>query len=547
MANVLGLHFGHDASACVVKDGKLLVNISDERISRVKKNMVLSRKTINYVLNEANLTIEDIDHIALSSYDFDYDNVLELFVDGKKEEFISVFETDVKYSDGIAILFGSKKEIPVHFVAHHIAHAASAYYTSNFQNSIVLTIDASSPDSPICNSLISIGDGNKLYFEECPGTMIGQGYTVFTSNLGFGPPYLKAGSLMGLSAYGTINKDVIKNIDKYVIESYNQGDAFDYYHELFMSLSGEKIHNPKYWVNDPDTYDTPNNEKILNTKTGRDMAATIQYLFENSVMHTVKTKIIPYGIKNLCLAGGSFLNCNTNSNIKDLGFFDEIHIYPAAGDDGIAVGSALYVAHHILNEKRYNYSNSDIAYTGHKYKTSRLLNHKKVASMIADGKVIAWFMGSSENGPRALGHRSLLADPRDFNKRELLNFVVKNREWFRPFAPSVLEEEAGNWFDPGTPSPFMLFTQKVLKPKEVPAITHIDGTARIQTVSKDMDKDYYEVIKEFFKITGIPMIINTSLNGNGQPIVETEEEALDLFNNNDGIDVLVLNGKIYEK
>ena len=156
-------------------------------------------------------------------------------------------------------------------------------------------------------------------------------------------------------------------------------------------------------------------------------------------------------------------------------------------------------------------------------------------------------MGASEFGPRALGHRSLLADPRDFNKREILNFIVKEREWYRPFAPSVLEEEAPNWFSPGDPSPFMLYTQQVLQPEKVPAITHVDGTARIQTVNKEMDADYYKLINEFYKLTGVPMVLNTSLNGKGQPIVETEEDAVALFTKNDGIDILVLNGKIYEK
>jgi carbamoyltransferase len=285
----------------------------------------------------------------------------------------------------------------------------------------------------------------------------------------------------------------------------------------------------------------------MHRKIGRDLAATVQFLFEESMVYTIKTKIEPYGIKNLCLAGGSLLNCNANSRIKELGIFDNIFIYPAAGDDGLAAGHALYVAHNVLGEKRHKYSNRDIAYTGKDYKAKMFINHKKVAQHIADGKIVAWFIGASENGPRALGHRSLLADPRDFNKREVLNFIVKKREWFRPFAPSVLEEEAHKWFSPGDPSPFMLYTQKVLKPDLVPGITHVDGTARIQTVSKDMDKDYYQVIKEFYNITGIPMIINTSFNSDGEPIVESEQDALDSFYKNDGIDVLVLNGKIYEK
>jgi carbamoyltransferase len=353
---------------------------------------------------------------------------------------------------------------------------------------------------------------------------------------------------MGLAAYGKPLKKVVENIESYVLDVHKRQDAFEHYLKVYEDLSGEASKVTKeIAATSFQTFNLEEKDKLMHKKIGRDLAATVQFLFEESMVHTIKTKIEPYGIKNLCLAGGSMLNCNANSKIKELGIFDNIFIYPAAGDDGLPAGNALYVAHNVLGEKRHKYSNRDVAYTGKDYKSKIFVNHKKVAQHIADGKIVAWFMGASENGPRALGHRSLLADPRDFNKREILNFVVKKREWFRPFAPSVLEEEAHNWFSPGDPSPFMLYTQKVLKPELVPAITHVDGTARIQTVSKDMDKDYYQVIKEFYNITGVPMILNTSFNSDGEPIVESEQDALDSFHKNDGIDVLVLNGKIYEK
>jgi carbamoyltransferase len=173
--------------------------------------------------------------------------------------------------------------------------------------------------------------------------------------------------------------------------------------------------------------------------------------------------------------------------------------------------------------------------------------YKYLANEIANGKIIAWCSGQSEYGPRALGHRSILADPRDFNKREILNFLVKNREWFRPFAPVVLEEEAHKWFEPGDPSKYMLFTQKVLQPEKIPAVTHVDGTARIQTINEEDNAPYYKLIKEFFNITGVPALINTSFNGNSKPIIETRQQAINEFYTNTALDILVFNGEVITK
>jgi carbamoyltransferase len=221
-------------------------------------------------------------------------------------------------------------------------------------------------------------------------------------------------------------------------------------------------------------------------------------------------------------------------------------LFPACGDDGMAVGSALFVAHNILNERRNKYKDSEVCYLGTTHKDPQDLDYKYIAKKISEGKIVALINGKSEYGPRALGNRSILADPRNFHNREILNFVIKKREWFRPFAPSVLEEKCSEWFDFDKPSPFMLFTAKVKNPKEVPAISHVDNTARMQTVNEETNADFYRIIKEFYEITNIPMILNTSLNGFGEPILETEKDGQKFFENVP-VDIAVFNGKIKER
>jgi carbamoyltransferase len=236
----------------------------------------------------------------------------------------------------------------------------------------------------------------------------------------------------------------------------------------------------------------------------------------------------------------------TNTAIKRTELFDSIHHFPACGDDGNAVGSALYVAHHVFDEPRSKYEPQDIAYLGRKREYAEP-DYEEVASMIADGKIVAWFMGASEYGPRAQGNRSILADPRTYHNRERINFAVKNREWFRPLAPAVLEEHVSEWFDLDGPSPFMLYTSQVLQPEKIPAVTHVDGSARHQTVSETSNPPFYQLIKKFYNITGVPVIMNTSLNGNSQPILETEEQALEFFTINKNIDAIVINGTLYKR
>jgi len=529
--NILGFNFDHDGSIAVIKNGKIVSAISNERITRIKKNSGITSTMVNYVLKESNLKITDIDAIALSDYHSNLSHGVLQIYDGDNQIHSTrhVFVGN-DYAKAIGHIMG--EVIPVYVIPHHTAHAASAYYTSNFEKAWCFTMDSSNGVSQ-ANSLIAKGVGNKLTAVSFPGQMVGVGYQLFTEKIGLGPALFKAGSTMGLASYGKPLKKVVENIDKYINESYFGYDIkenvfFEYYHKLWKDLTGS---------------DDVMSKRETSSKKAMDLAATIQYLFEECIVDVVNNKIEIDDIDNLCLAGGSFLNCNANSKVKKYGRFKNIHHFPACGDDGNAIGAALFVSHNIFDEPRHNYETKEICYLGKEYEYIEP-EYKKIAELIANGKIIAWFMGSSEYGPRALGARSILADPRNFNNKEIINFAVKKREWFRPVAPVVLEEESNKWFDFDSPSPFMLYIAKVLQPEKIPGVTHVDGTARIQTINEKTNKPYYKLVKEFFNITGVPILINTSLNTDGEPILETEEEALVFFETNKHIDALVLNGKL---
>jgi carbamoyltransferase len=558
MVNILGLHFGHDGSACVVKDGRLVSAISTERLNGIKKFYGVVPATIDYVLDKAGIGYEDIDVITLADYIAPNNHgTLELFdKTGKKLDLCS----QVVFGNETLELYGMLNgfKIPVVVVGHHTSHAASAFYTSNLDESVVLTMDGTGGDKR-GSSWISVGKGNKLNHSSYPAMGVGELYGDFTVLLGLGPSVYKAGSTMGLASYGKPVEHVIRNTENFMIrlsgDNWDWNDAPEIFYETWeeeerqvLFTDYEKTPNANmYAINDP----TKGFVLPFQTISGMNSAASIQYLFEKQILNVIENTIRvseeTKDINNICLAGGSFLNCNANSAVKATGYFDNVHLFPAAGDDGICVGSALYYAHHILDYPRQTYSFSDLAYMGTESFELKEEDYSYLANEIANGKIVAWVSGDSEYGPRALGHRSILADPRDFHKREILNFVIKDREWFRPFAPVVLEEEAHNWFEPSDPSKYMLFTQKVLQPEKIPAVTHVDGTARIQTINEEDNAPYYKLVKEFFKITGVPALINTSFNGNGKPIVHTKQQAINLFHSNKGIDIMVLDGKIITK
>ena len=380
------------------------------------------------------------------------------------------------------------KEFKCYIISHHLSHCASAYYTSPYDKAYCFSMDCSM-GKPEANSLIAYGEGKKLMAKYCPGEMVGVLYGEVTERLGLGPALHKAGTTMGLASYGT---------------------PFDFDYQSYTDDIKHKMN----------------------------VAASVQDLFEKKVLNVLSE--LDDKTDNLCLSGGSFLNCNANSKVVMHSKFKNVHHSPACGDDGTSVGSALYVAHHILGEPRHDYQQKDLCYTGREYQ-SQTPDYEYIAKQLADGKIIGFFQGKSEFGPRALGNRSILADPRNFHNRELINHVVKNREWFRPFAPVTLEECYQDWFDFPIPSPYMLYTAQVKQPEKIPAVTHVDGSARFQTVTEESNKHYYEIIKAFGKLTGVPVLLNTSLNGNGQPILETEDDAREFYKNSN-LDMMVING-----
>lgn len=521
---VLGLHYGHDGSACVIKNGKLVSAVSSERITRKKKFPGVTNEVIDYVLKNADIEFDDIDCIALSDYDTNSSN--DTLALSKYLTSGTVFGNTVDELYGV--LRG--KHFKVYVIPHHLSHCASAFYTSNFDQAWCFSMD-SSGYKVACNSLVAWGKGNKIVAEYCPGLMAGWNYAVFTHMLGLGNPVHKAGSTMGLASYGTIDHFVEKNIQDYVKNSYcTEGEDFE---SKALSLWSYITKTQNAWP-----------REISSSVAAQNTAATIQYIFEQSILDCVNA-IPDNGNTNLCLAGGSMLNCNANTLIKTQTRFEHPHHFPACGDDGIAVGAALYVAHHIFDEPRHNYSTAEVCYLGQPQESVEP-NYEEIAEMLADGKIIGWFMGKSEYGPRALGHRSILADPRDFHKREILNFVIKNREWFRPFAPMVLEEECQDWFDFTGTSPYMLYTAQVKRPREIPAVTHIDGTARMQTVNKETNPEIYKLLKTFKKITGVPVLINTSLNGRDEPILESVADAYKFFEST-SVDAMVINGVLVKR
>jgi carbamoyltransferase len=468
MANILGLNFGHDGSVCLVRDGKLEFAIATERITKVKKQSSFTEEVIDYFLDSTGISIDDIDCIATNDF--------------KQEVFGNQYLVEEFSIKG--------KSIKTYIIPHHLAHCASAYYTSPYDEAYCFSMDCSM-GKPEANSLVAYGRGKNIKAMYCPAEMVGVLYGEVTERLGLGPALHKAGTTMGLASYGT---------------------PFDFDYQSYTDDIKHKMN----------------------------VAASVQDLFEKKVLNVLSE--IDDKTDNLCLSGGSFLNCNANSKVVIHSKFKNVHHFPACGDDGTSVGSALYVAHHILGEPRHDYQQKDLCYTGREYQ-SQTPDYEYIAKQLADGKIIGFFQGKSEFGPRALGNRSILADPRNFHHRELINHVVKNREWFRPFAPVTLEECYQDWFDFPIPSPYMLYTAQVKQPEKIPAVTHVDGSARFQTATEESNKHYYEIIKAFGKLTGVPVLLNTSLNGNGQPILETEEDAREFYKNSK-LDMMVINGFI---
>jgi len=610
--NILGIHSGHDASLALVQDGKLVSAISVERFTRNKKDMLLGRDSLDRFLESCNLTLDDIDVITMGywnqgtcpwikiysplneNYPFsqmgtynkesvimnhldsysnkvektEYGYTLPFYIDRIHPPYNNTSITGRLDININCVIEGYHRIIPGYFVDHHTSHAASVYYTSNFDQSAIMTVDASMHDPENCSGYF-IGDGNLLSNFREPGLMIGTFYDAATEYLGLGPGTTKAGTLMGLAAFGKIAGHVKENAEEWLKPIWQRNSPVQdhqYIDWLFSQVTGKFPHittlKEEIVNGDKDAHFYQKNYQTVYRKGDYDKqevmdhAAGIQYLCERAMVmyaEQLHKETKNFNGNNLCLAGGVALNCNANFKMQTETSFDKLHFFPACGDDGISAGSALWVNHMIFNNPRVEYKSGDIAYLGFNYNyqpesnyIQEDLNLTEVANILNDGGIVCWYQGRSEFGPRALGNRSFITNPQIKEMKDTLNEKVKFREWFRPFAPVVLNEKKNEWFDMDFESPHMLHTVPCKRPQDIPSAVHIDNTARTQTLTREHNPIFFDLITEFDKVSGCPVVMNTSLNIKGEPIVETPEDAMRLFEDSE-VAILVINDKMYRK
>jgi len=556
-------YLGHDASAALVIDGEVVAAAAEERFIRAKHalnlagNTLLPRHAIAFCLEEAGLTIDDIDAIAHYCY-FPAGaaaaraELLDPWLRRDERALVrsafdatwsQMLDPDVVERQLAELLDGVPRSVIG--VSHHLAHAASAYYPSGFDEALIVTLDGT---GELESSLVAVGrarDIDVISTTHLP-TSLGSLYLIVTVFLGFrslGDEY----KVMGLAAYGDPAR--YRTFFDALVPCLADGRYETRIAESTLRSQILKGLGP------PRERGEPLEERHA------DIAAALQACLEDTVLHALSHAVKTTGQRRLCMAGGVALNCAMNGRIARSGLFDEIFIQPAASDEGCAVGAALYVArargatpwrHARLGPAWTRDEVREVldAFDGRVHATEEHDIADRAAAELASGRVVGWFQGRMEFGPRALGGRSILADPRDPGMQDRINAQVKRREPFRPFAPAVLEEAAADWFDMTgvTVSPFMLFTVPVLLEKQalIPAVTHIDGTARVQTVSQDDDPLYWQVIARFGERTGVPVLLNTSFNVRREPIVCSPTDALRCFLETD-IDAVALDRFWVEK
>ena len=576
---VLGLHMEHDAAAAIVKDGRVLINTSLEKITKKKKDWRFSTDIITYVLEKTGLKITDINHVAINA--FKPGSGVRLFMPPKvASKLPAVFNPDTGElsGDGYHLLFPALKSYQIEpeqaalvtgeacifnttikatVVNHHLAHSALAFFTSPFKTAAIFSLDASCTMGilPEFGSLYAYATGIDMWKLYSPGCMVGTMFEQRCVQLGMGATgTFKAGTLMGLAPYGKVLPQAIE-FDKELTCSYwerTRAQRSDREHLFWqwMLLSGQPM---------PFTKLQSDGLRAMN------IAASTQYIYEKSVERFVTqlyedTKHLD--IDGICLTGGSFLNCAYNGKLRAKKQFKDYFWHPACGDDGGALGAALYTSHIVLRVPRVEHKRKDVMYMGHDFKEHEKeythefkipvekepLNFGNVAQYLDQNKVVAWFNGKAEVGPRALCNRSFLASPKSKTMRDYLNKKVKNREWFRPFAPVILNEHRSEYFEMDYESPFMLEAVQVKPDKKdrIPAVLHIDDSARVQTLKEEDNPKMYRLLQAFYKHTGIPLLLNTSLNLGGEPVVESPKDAFELFERGN-VDILVLGNFVYKK
>ncbi|OGM96142.1 MAG: hypothetical protein A3B86_02675 [Candidatus Yanofskybacteria bacterium RIFCSPHIGHO2_02_FULL_38_22b] len=565
--NILGLKIlGHDTGAALLIDSKVIA-ISQERLDRKKYSRAFPKESVDYCLSTAGLKeIGEIDVVAIEQMDITTEPLIK----------------ELKRQG-----WWDKVADKVMFVNHHDAHAASAFFCSPFEDAAVMIVDSAGQKAKLETELIGVetetfyqGDENGLHqitrnyapINQWTGWLmdfsgVGNFYSQVTYFLGFGKH--EEGKTMGLAPYGQgkfiseiPEKHFIKKVGdsryvfpthfephpslglKYVFKksSISRKSSLIKHLKLLAHSFSKKAgdyEKTKYFTQIPKIF-FEHSRAAKNFKFPDNFYTELAYWAQ----HNLEKTMIDYALylhnitksKNLCIAGGVGLNSVANKKILDQTPFENIFIQPASGDSGLPLGAALWVAHQVKKLPRKWQMNN--AYTGKEYSDAEILNALKghryekldnpfqtAAKLLAEEKIIGWFQGKSEYGPRALGNRSILCSPIPAGMKDKLNAQVKHRESFRPFAPICLEENAGEYFELDYPSPFMLLIAKVKK-DNIPAVTHVDNTARVQTININQNPKVYSLIKEFQKLTGVPVVLNTSFNDNGEPIIETPEDAV---------------------
>jgi carbamoyltransferase len=559
---VLGLSaYYHDSAAALLKDGVIVAACQEERLSRKKHDAGFPARAVKYVLREAGIGPEQLD--AVGFYDkplLKFERMLSTYIATFPRSFNS-FRTAIPVwlHEKLWVPSVIRKELrpykgPILFAEHHMSHAASAFLVSPFEESAILTVDGV---GEWATASYGIGRGSDItLFKEIrfPHSL-GLLYSAFTYYLGF-----KVNSaeykVMGLAPYGTpVHYDRIMK----EMVSLNEDGSFKLNMKYFSYDYGLRMTNGHFseFFGGP-----PRKPETWMTEREFDIAASIQKVCEEIVLRMTRYIHGQTGLPNLCMAGGVALNCVANGRVIRETPFKNLFVQPAAGDAGGAVGVAHYLYNTIEKQPRGRawthaylgpgYSDAEIATyldgAGARYRTlgDRELV-EETARLLAEGNVVGWFQGRMEFGPRALGGRSILADPRDAKMRDTLNMKIKFREGFRPFAPSVLADKASQWFEIDCDSPYMLLVAQVREGKRcIPSVTHVDNSARLQTVTREESPLYYDLIAAFEKRTGVPVIINTSFNVRGEPIVCTPHDAYLCFMRTN-MDQLVLGHHVLDK
>ena len=585
MTAILGISaYYHDSAACLVVDGEVKSAVQEERFTRVRHDAAFPTNAVKYCIESSGLKPEQIDHVVFYDKPFlKFDRILETYLAFAPKGFRSfsrslpvwlkekLFQKQV-IANALEPIFGDLGDRLL-FSEHHLSHAASAFFPSPFKDAAVLTMDGV---GEWVTTSTSIGRGktletlNEIHFPHSLGLL----YSAFTYYTGF---KVNSGEykVMGLAPYGEPKyADMIRDN----LINISDDGSFSLNMQYFNYCTGLTMTNSKF----AELFGAPArgfDDEL--TQREMDLAASVQKIVEEVMLKISRSIRKETGERNLCLAGGVALNCVANGVLHRENVFDNIWIQPAAGDSGGAVGAALAVYHLGLGRERVLKPNSDAmsgSFLGPEYSHNEIgarlkasgavfkeLTDKEIAtttaSALAVGKSVGWHQGRMEFGPRALGSRSILADPRSPTVQRRLNLQVKKRESFRPFAPSVLREDVAEWFDLTTDSPYMLLVASVAQNKlnqittadiektgiarlevqrsVIPAVTHVDNSARVHTVAQDVNPRYHALLSEFKSQTGCPVLVNTSFNVRGEPIVETPEDAFRCFMRTD-IEVLVV-------